>query len=149
MINTTLCYIEKDNKYLMLLRNKKENDLNEGKWIGIGGKFLPGETAEQCLLREAYEETDLKLTEFRFHGIIKFNSDKWESEDMYLYSASGFEGEVDFNCPEGELRWIDKDKIMDLNLWEGDRLFLKDLLEGKDEINMTLTYEGDKLINIS
>jgi len=144
-INTTLCYIEKDGKYLMMLRNKKENDLNEGKWIGIGGKFEPGETSEQCLLREVREETGLILTDYKLRGIIGFVSDRWDDENMYLYTASGFEGELNTDCNEGELRWIDKDKVMDLNLWEGDRLFLPRLINGESDINMTLHYEGDVL----
>ena len=148
MINTTLCYIEKDGKYLMLLRNKKENDLNEGKWVGIGGKFEAGETPEECLLREVREETELTLTRYHFHGIIRFISDRWEDEDMYLYSASDFTGTIPDTCDEGELRWIDKDKIMGLSLWEGDRYFLSELLKGTETINMTLKYEGDRLISV-
>lgn len=147
MINTTLCYIEKDGKYLMLLRNKKKNDLNEGKWIGIGGKFEPGESADDCLCREVFEETGLVLTEFRLHGIIKFISDTWEDEDMYLYTADGFTGQLTDCCDEGELRWIDKDKILELDLWEGDKYFLKELMKGTDEINMTLRYQGDILVS--
>ena len=91
MKNTTLCYIEKDGKYLMLHRIKKENDLNEGKWIGVGGKFEPGETAEECLLREVYEEAGVTLTSYRYRGIIKFLSDKWEDEVIYLYTADAYE----------------------------------------------------------
>jgi len=147
-INTTLCYIEKDGKYLMLLRNKKENDLNEGKWIGIGGKFEKDETPDQCLLREVKEETGLTLTEYKLRGVIGFISDKWDDENMYLYTATGFEGELNYDCSEGDLKWIDKDKVMDLNLWEGDRLFLPRLIAGENDINMALHYEGDELVRV-
>ncbi len=133
----------------MLLRNKKEHDLNEGKWVGVGGKFEPGETADECLLREVFEETGLKLTEYRFLGIVKFISDVWEDEDMYLYTATGFEGELLTECNEGELRWIDKDRILSLNLWEGDPYFLREMLEGKEHISMSLTYHGDDLVSVS
>mgnify|MGYP002624256458 CR=1 FL=1 len=149
MIKTTLCYIEKEGSYLMLLRNKKEKDLNEGKWVGIGGKFEPGESADECLLREVREETGLTLTQYKFHGIIRFVSDKWEDEDMYLYSADRFEGELKESCSEGELCWIPGEKIMDLDLWEGDPYFLRKLLAGEEHISMTLEYKGDKLTQVS
>lgn len=146
MIKSTLCYIEQDECYLMLLRNRKKNDCNEGKWIGVGGKFEEGETPEQCMLREVKEETGLTLKSWHFYGIIEFRSDGWEYEDMYLFGSNEFEGVPDYNCNEGELRFIPKNEIMKLNLWEGDRLFLKDMLDGKKKINMTLRYTGDKLI---
>lgn len=148
MKNTTLCYIEKDGKYLMLLRNRKKNDCNEGKWIGIGGKFKDGEDPEMCLLREVREETGVNLTEYHFYGIINFINTKWENEAMYLYSASDYEGEIDYDCDEGELRWIDKSDVMNLNLWEGDRIFLTKMLDGEESISMTLRYDGDRLIGI-
>ncbi|MDO4489430.1 MAG: 23S rRNA (uracil(1939)-C(5))-methyltransferase RlmD [Eubacteriales bacterium] len=144
-INTTLCYIEKDGKYLMLLRNKKENDLNEGKWIGIGGKFEKDETPDECLIREVREETGITLTKYEQRGVIGFVSDTWNDETMYLYTATAYDGEINYNCDEGELRWIDIDEVMNLNLWEGDRLFLKRLVEGDRDIRMTLHYEGDTL----
>lgn len=147
MKNTTLCYIEKDNQYLMLLRNKKEHDCNEGKWIGVGGKFKKKENADACLLREVYEETGLTLTNYHFHGIIYFLNTEWEDEAMYLYTATGYEGEVISDCAEGELHWIKKDRIMDLNLWEGDRIFLKKLLAGEDKFSITLKYDGDQLLS--
>jgi 8-oxo-dGTP pyrophosphatase MutT (NUDIX family) len=139
---STLCYIQKEDKVLFLYRNKKKNDPNAGKWIGIGGKTEPGETPEQCVKREVFEETGLTLTEYHFHGVIRFVSEMWEDEDMYLYSATGFEGELRTDCDEGELKWIDKSMIGDLPMWEGDSYFLKALLEGRDRINMVLTYEG-------
>ena len=139
---STLCYIQKDNSVLFLYRNKKKNDPNAGKWIGIGGKCEPGETPELCVKREVFEETGLTLTDYHFHGVIRFVSEMWEDEDMYLYSAAGFEGELKTDCDEGELKWIDRADIEGLPMWEGDSYFLKALLEGRDRINMVLTYEG-------
>ena len=148
MSNTTLCYIEKDGQYLMLLRNKKKVDLNKGKWIGVGGKFEMGESPEECLLREVYEETGLTLLDYRLRGIITFVSDEWGTEYMFLYTASSFEGEL-AECNEGELRWIPKDEIMDLNLWEGDREFLKLLAEDAPFFSMKLQYQGDNLMDVT
>ena len=146
MIDTTLCYIERGGSWLLMLRNKKENDLNEGKWIGVGGKCEPGETPEQCVRREAFEETGLTLGKLHFYGIIHFRSDTWEDEEMYLYSSEDFSGEPAEVCSEGTLAWIPKDNVMELPLWEGDRLFLKKMLDGEPSIEMTLVYRGDKLI---
>ncbi len=148
MINTTLCYIIKDGKVLMLFRNKKENDLNEGKWVGVGGKFLPGETPEQCLLREVQEETGLTLTGYRFCGIIRFVSDVWEDEDMYLYAGEAFTGELQ-ECSEGTLAWIPAEEVLQLPLWAGDRYFLEPLLAGEPEINLTVVYRGDELAAVT
>ena len=148
-INSTLCYIEKNNCYLMLFRNKKKNDPCEGKWVGVGGKFEPGESADQCLKREVYEETGLILTDYRFCGIVHFMSDTWPDEDMYLYTATGFEGDPEnFPCDEGELSWIPKDQILSLNLWEGDRYFLKPMIEGKQDIEITCRYEGHRCVEV-
>lgn len=144
---TTLCYIEKDDSFLMLYRNKKEQDQSQGKWLGIGGKLDAGESPEDCVLREVYEETGLRLTEYSFRGVVTFISDCWEDELMFMFTASGFEGELTDTCNEGELAWINKDKLMDLSLWEGDRYFLQDLIDGKPLVNMKLTYEGDTLIS--
>lgn len=148
MQDTTLCYIEKDDKYLMLYRNKKKNDLNAGKWIGVGGKVEPGETPEECVLRETFEETGLTLKKVLLRGVIGFYSDIWEDEKMYLYTATDFEGEISEDCNEGELKWIPKEEIMKLSLWEGDRFFLRDMLDGKMDINMSLYYEGDTLVKV-
>lgn len=145
MINTTLCYIEKDNKYLMLHRTKKENDLNEGKWIGVGGKFEKDETPEECLLREVKEETGLTLTKYHLRAVITFISNKWETEYMYLFTANEFTGEL-IDCNEGELEWVDKDEILRLNIWEGDRIFLKKMIEEDNFFTLKVVYEGDKLV---
>ena len=149
MVKTTLCYIEKDGKYLMLYRNKKKNDPCEGKWVGIGGKFEEGETADECLIREVFEETSLRLLKYEFRGIVHFKSDVLPDEDMYLYTASEWENEEStFICPEGELKWILKENVLSLNLWEGDKYFLEPLINGKDNIELTCIYEGDKLIEV-
>lgn len=144
---TTLCYIEKDGRYLMLYRNKKEQDINEGKWIGVGGHFEERESPEECLLREVREETGLLLTDYRFRGLITFCSNRWPVEYMCLYTADAFEGEVAEDCVEGQLKWIEKEKIMDLHLWEGDRIFLKLLLEEYPFFTLKLEYQGDDLIS--
>lgn len=147
-MKTTLCYIEKDGKYLMLFRNKKHSDVNEGKWVGVGGKFRPGESPEECLLREVKEETGLTLTKFHFCGIVNFISDIWENEEMYLYLGQEFNGEITAECDEGTLEWIDKSRVLSLPAWEGDRYFLTEMLNGADKINLTLEYEGDTLIKV-
>ena len=144
---TTLCYIEKDDSYLMLYRNKKENDQSKGKWLGVGGKLEPDESPDDCVIREVFEETGLTLTEYKCRGFITFISDMWDNEIMFLYTADKFTGEVDYKCDEGKLEWIKKDKIMELNMWEGDRIFLKELIEGKENINLRLNYVADKLVD--
>ena len=147
---TTLCYIEKDDKYLMLHRVKKENDLNKDKWVGVGGKFEPGETPEECLLREVKEETGLTLTSYKFRAIITFISDEWGVEYMHLFTADEYEGELSENmmrdCNEGELVWVPKNEIENLRLWEGDKIFFR-LLEERDTFfSLKLRYEGDTLV---
>ena len=142
---TTLCYIEKDDKYLMLHRVKKENDVNHDKWIGVGGKFEKNETPEECLLREVKEETGLTLTKFDYRGLITFISNEWETEYMHLFTASEYEGEM-IECDEGELVWVKKSELETLSLWEGDKIFLKRLEETRDFFTLKLRYEGDELV---
>ena len=142
---TTLCYIEKDNKYLMLHRVKKVNDENHDKWIGVGGKFEPEESPEDCLLREVKEETGLTLKQYDFRGIVTFVSDEWGTEYMHLFTATEYEGEVR-TCDEGELVWVSKADIEKLNLWEGDKVFFRLLEESKDFFSLKLRYEGDTLV---
>ncbi len=147
MKNTTLCYVEQDGKYLMLHRVKKKNDLNEGKWIGVGGKFEEGESPEDCLLREVREETGLTLTQYRLRGIVTFLSQRWESEYMFLYTATGFTGELT-SCNEGILEWVEIDKIESLPLWEGDKIFLRLLREDAPLFSLKLSYDTeDNLIS--
>lgn len=145
MRNTTLCYIEKDGKYLMLHRIKKENDLNQDKWIGVGGKFEDKESPEECVVREAFEETGLTLTEFDYRGIVTFVSDVWETEYMHLFVGKSFEGTLK-ECDEGVLEWVEKSKIKDLPLWEGDKIFLDLLDKEVPFFSLKLVYRGDTLI---
>ncbi len=144
MKNTTLCYIECGDEYLMLHRVKKENDENKDKWIGVGGKFEDGESPEDCVLREVREETGLTLTEYRYRGIVTFVSDRYETEYMHLFTASQFEG-TQTECEEGELAWIKKDALYELTLWEGDRIFLRLLQENRPFFSLKLCYQGDAL----
>lgn len=138
----------------MLYRNKKESDISEGKYLGIGGKFMEGETPDECVCREVLEETGLVLTEYQFRGIVYFVSDRWENEDMYLYTATGFtlpDGSlppVDYvpECNEGTLHWIPIDQVEQLNLWEGDRYFLEKLVAGESDISLTCEYVGDTCV---
>lgn len=146
MKQTTLCYIEKDNQYLMMHRTKKQNDPNEGKWIGVGGKIEQGETPDQCLLREVMEETGLALQNFRLRGHILFQSDEWEDEFMYLYTSSDYTGVIR-ECDEGDLAWVVKDTITGLNLWEGDRIFMELLARNVNFFTLTLRYQGEKLVD--
>lgn len=141
---TTLCYIERDGKYLMLHRVKKQSDINQGKWIGVGGHFEEGESPEECLLREVREETGLLLTRYTFRGIVTFSTDVQQTEYMCLYTADAFEGELTA-CNEGNLAWIAKEKIEGLELWEGDRIFLHLLAVGAPFFSLKLCYIGDVL----
>lgn len=147
---TTLCYLERDDEFLMLHRNRKEKDINKDKWIGVGGHFEQGESPEECLLREVYEETGLTLLEWRFRGIITFSFQKSFDEEivteyMCLYTANKWTGNQ-IECNEGELVWIKKNHVMDLNLWEGDRIFLEKLLKDDGFFSLKLSYMGENLI---
>ncbi len=142
---TTICYIEKDDKYLMLHRTKKENDQSHDKWLGVGGKFEENESPDECVVREVKEETGLNLLSYRLRGVMTFVSDMWETEYMFIYTADKFEGKLT-ECDEGELLWIEKSKILDLKLWEGDILFLKKLMEDCGFFTIKVRYQGEKLI---
>ena len=144
MKQTTLCYIEQGDQYLMLHRIKKENDENRDKWIGIGGHIEPGETPLDCILRECREETGLALLDARYRGIVHFRSDIYPDEEMHLFTAKRFEGTMT-DCDEGELAWIDKGHLMDLTLWAGDRIFLRLLETREDTFDLTLQYRGETL----
>lgn len=146
MVVSTLCYLEKDNKYLMLLRNKKEKDVNEGKWIGVGGKCEKGESPEECVIRETFEETGIKLESLKMRGVMTFASEGWEEEYIFVYTSDKFSGHIT-ECNEGELAWIDKDKIMDLNLWDGDRIFLDIMINSDKLFSIKLSYKGDDIVD--
>lgn len=163
MKRTTLCYIKNKGCYLMLYRNRKPDDPNEGKWLGIGGRIEDGETPDECNVREVFEETGLRLRSAHFHGIIEFRADEYEDEDMYLYSSDDFApadpaaaevfrktGEYEPPvCDEGELAWIAEGELLKLPMWEGDRAFVGRLIKGDKEISMTLKYTGEKCTIIS
>ena len=142
---TTLCYIEKDDSYLMLHRIKKKQDVNEGKWIGVGGHFEENESPENCLLREVKEETGLTLTDYRYRGIVTFVSDRWETEYMHLFTATGWTGGIREDCDEGVLEWIHRDRLAALPQWEGDRIFLELLRREVPFFSLKLRYEGERL----
>ena len=145
MRNTTLCYIEQGRDYLMLHRVKKTVDENKDKWIGIGGKFEEGESPEDCLLREVREETGLTLKRWRYRGIVTFVSDEWGTEYMHLFTADAWEGRLRQDCDEGVLEWIDREKLLSLPIWEGDKIFLRLLDEGAPFFSLKLRYAGDRL----
>ena len=142
---TTLCYIEKEDSYLMMHRVKKVNDINKDKWVGVGGHFEEGESPEECLLREVYEETGLTLRNFRLRGIVTFSTDVYPTEYMFLYTADSYEGEM-IECNEGNLEWVKKSDVYDLPIWEGDKLFFRLLEEEVPVFSLKLRYEDDKLV---
>lgn len=144
-ILSTLCYIQRGGQYLMLYRNAKKNDLNAGKWIGVGGKFEDGESPEDCLRREVLEETGLSLTRFAFRGIVTFVSDESPTEYMHLFTADGFEGELTC-CNEGTLAWQPMDRLEQLPMWVGDRVFLRLLAQNAPFFSLKLVYQGSKLV---
>lgn len=146
MKNTTLCYIENNDKYLLIHRVKKKNDCNQGKYIGIGGHFEENEGPYDCVVREVREETGLDISP-AYRGIITFVSDKYETEQMHLFTATEFSGEVG-ECDEGNLCWIEKSRLGDIPMWEGDYIFL-DLLEKRsDFFTLKLSYIGDTLTEV-
>jgi 8-oxo-dGTP diphosphatase len=145
-MQTTLCYLERDGSYLMLHRIKKKNDINRDKWIGVGGKFEEGESPEDCMRREVLEETGLVVRRWRYRGIVTFVSDLSGTEYMHLFTIDGWDGDVR-DCDEGQLRWIEKEKLLSLPMWEGDRIFLE-LIRQESEpfFSLKLIYRGEKLI---
>lgn len=141
---TTLCYLERDGKYLMLHRVTKKNDVSHDKWIGVGGHAESGESPEDCLIREVREETGYELTSYRFRGLVTFITDTGITEYMCLYTSDGFTGEQ-LPCDEGELEWVDKNRLEELNLWEGDLIFFRLIDENRPFFSLKLRYEGDVL----
>lgn len=148
MKETTLCYIRKNDKVLMLHRIRKHDDENEGKWIGVGGHIEPGESPEVCVKREVWEETGFILDKADFRGVVDFFSDRYDSERMYLFTSDAFSGEM-HDCDEGVLEWVPVDEVMGLNLWEGDRIFLEYLKNDEPFFHLVLRYEGDALVEHS
>ncbi len=142
---TTLCYIEKDECYLMLHRVKKAVDINKDKWIGIGGHLEEGESPEECLVRETREETGLELTDYSLRGVITFVTDSYPTEYMFLYTAAGFSGTL-LSCDEGDLEWVPIKDVEKLPIWEGDKVFFRLLREQEEFFSLKLRYEGEKLV---
>ena len=142
MVKTTIIYLEKDNKYLMLHRNKKEKDLNKDKWIGVGGHIEENETNDECIVREVKEETGLDLIDFKLCGEVLFDIDGF-IELMYVYTSSNFKGEL-IECNEGTLEWIEKSKINQLNIWEGD-IIIFNKMENDDYFKLKMIYQNDIL----
>ena len=147
MKNTTLCYIEKDGKYLMIHRVKKVLDMNKDKWIGVGGKFEETETPFDCVRREIREETGLIAEKLNYRGLVTFVSDEYGTEYMHLFHTDCFSGEILRDCPEGNLEWVDKNEIINLPLWEGDKIFLDLLTKDVPFFSLKLVYEGETLVS--
>ena len=146
MLNTTLCYITRGDEVLMLHRVKKKNDVNQDKWIGVGGKFEEGESPEDCLCREVWEETGLKLQSWRYCGIVTFTCEGWEGEYMHLFTSDDFTGELKV-CAEGDLQWVSREFLDALPKWEGDTIFLKLMWENAPFFSLKLCYQKDKLLH--
>lgn len=146
MKQTTLCYLERGSQYLMLHRVKKANDASHDKWIGVGGKCEADESPDECMLREVKEETGLTVTSWRYRGIVTFISDIWPCEYMHLFTADSWEGK-ETDCDEGDLQWIDKERLFDLTLWPGDRIFLRLIMDPQQPFfSLKLVYKGDDLV---
>lgn len=146
MILSTVCYIEKEGKYLMLHRTKKKNDINEGKWLGIGGKFKDKESSEDCIIREVKEETGLTLNSVKLRGILTFINTICETEYIYVFTSNDFTGNL-IECNEGELKWVEKEKVTSLNLWEGDKIFVEKIKEESPFFTIKYVYDGDTLLH--
>ncbi len=145
MILSTLCYIEKDNQYLMLHRTKKKNDINQDKWIGIGGEFEEKESPEECIVREVKEETGLHLKSYQLRCIVTYVSTNWETEYMYVFTSDDFEGNI-IECNEGDLQWVNKDEVTKLNTWEGDKIFIEKMQKDSNFFTVKFEYDGDTLL---
>lgn len=145
MILSTLCYIENEGKYLMLHRTKKKNDINKDKWLGIGGKFEENESPEECIIREVKEETGLTLISLKLRCVVTYVSTNWETEYMYVFTSNDFTGEL-IDCNEGDLQWIQKDKVTELNTWEGDKIFVEKIQNDNSFFTIKFNYDGEKLI---
>lgn len=147
MKSTALCYIEKDGKYLLIHRVKKKNDENHDKWIGVGGKLEDGESPHDAARREIFEETGLLANKLRYRGLVTFVSNKYGTEYMHLFTCADFSGELIPVCDEGDLEWIEKDKLLTLPIWEGDKLFLELLDTEERFFSLKLVYSGERLVS--
>ena len=145
MILATLCYVKQNGKTLMVHRNKKPNDIHEGKWNGLGGKFEAGETPEMCIQREVQEEAGYIIQNPHMHGLLLFTNFKGNDWYVFVFTATEFEGELTETSPEGRLEWVDDDKLTKLNLWESDHIFLQWLQNGKF-FSAKFDYEGDVML---
>ena len=143
MILATLCYLKQDGHTLMVYRNKKPNDMHAGKWNGLGGKFEPGESPEECVIREVQEESGLQIRSPRIHGLLMFPSFKGEDWYVFVFTAREFEGEL-IDSPEGKLEWIPDEKLTSLNLWESDQIFFP-WLEIEQFFSAKFIYKGDQM----
>ena len=159
MKNTTLCYLTREDRVLLLHRIKKKEDVNAGKWIGIGGHFEEGESPFDCAIREVFEETGFALTSLAYRGVVTFVSDVCETEQMHLFTSDGFLGDAVIPlyeregdetdtpfCDEGRLAWVKKEDLSTLPMWEGDAVFLRLLSEKEPFFSLKLVYEGDRLV---
>lgn len=146
MILSTICYIEKEGKYLMLHRTKKKNDINKEKWLGIGGKFEDKESPEECIIREVKEETGLTLNSVSLRGILTFINTICETEYIFVFTSNDFTGNL-VECNEGDLQWVDKEKVTSLNLWEGDKIFIEKIKQESPFFTIKYIYDGDTLLH--
>ena len=143
MILATLCYIKNDNHTLMVYRNKKPNDMHQGKWNGLGGKFEAGESPEECIIREVREEAGLQIREPKLHGLLMFPDFKGDDWYVFVFTANEFNGEL-IDSPEGKLEWIPDEKLTSLNLWESDQIFFP-WLEDEKFFSAKFEYDGDEM----
>lgn len=144
MILSTMVYIQKEGKVLLLHRTKKQNDTNEGKYLGVGGRFEANESPDDCIYREVREETGLIMNSFAYRGVVTFVSDTYPTEYMFIYTCDDFSGEM-IECNEGDLYWVEKEKMFDLPMWAGDRLFLERMEKSDKPFSMKVRYVGDTL----
>ena len=144
MILATICYIKQDGKTLMVHRNKKPNDIHEGKWNGLGGKFEPGEAPEECVIREVREESGLEMRKPHLHGLLIFTNFKGNDWYVFVFTAREFSGELTASSPEGRLEWVEDDRLTSLNLWESDKIFFP-WIEAGNFFSAKFEYEGDKM----
>ena len=145
LLQTTLCYLEKDGCYLMLHRVKKKNDVNKDKWIGVGGKFEPGEDALACAMREVLEETGYSMDHPRYRAMVDFYCPPWQPERMHLYTCDAFSG-TPHPCNEGDLVWVPRDQVQALPIWQGDKIFFDLLDRDAPFFHLELFYQGDALV---